>query len=142
MRWRYSLHLEDALGRVALARGEPADALARADREREAARRHRAPKLEARALLLRAQALAALERREEALASVGELLAIAERIGYARARWQGLALAAELARRAGSSEQASRREAERAQAVEALARSLPDAELRRGLLAAAAAPPL
>jgi tetratricopeptide (TPR) repeat protein len=142
MRWRYSLHLEDALGRVALARGEPADALARAEREREAARRHRAPKLEARALILRVQALAALERREEALASAGELLEIAERIGYARARWQGLALAAELERRAGRSERAGRCEAERARAVDAIARSLTDAELRRGLLAAAAAPPL
>jgi class 3 adenylate cyclase/tetratricopeptide (TPR) repeat protein len=142
MRWRYSLHLEDALGRVALARREPAEALARAEREREAARRHRAPKLEARALALRAQALAMLERREEALAATDELLSIAERIGYARARWQGLALAAELERRAGRKEQAGRRDAERAQAVQALARSLSAAELRRGLLAAAAAPPL
>ena len=82
-------------------RGDPADALARAEREREAARHHRAPKLEARAFSLRVQALAALERREEALAAAGELLAVAERIGYARARWQGLAFAAELERRAG-----------------------------------------
>ncbi len=141
MRWRYSLHLEDALGRVALARGEPADALVRADREREAARRHRAPKIEVRAVALRVQALAALERSEEALASSGELLAIAKRIGYARAHWQGLALAAELERRAGRREDANRCEAERAQAVEAIARSLSDAELRRGLLASAAASP-
>ena len=140
MRWRYLLHLEDALGRVALARGEPGDALVRAEREREAARRHRAPKLEARALALRVQALAALERREEARATAGELLATAERIGYARARWQGLALSAELERRAGRGEQANRCEAQRVQVVESLARSLPDAELRRGLLASAAAP--
>ncbi|MFI5215618.1 MAG: ATP-binding protein [Candidatus Limnocylindria bacterium] len=140
MRWRYLLHVEDALGRVALARGEPADALARADREREAARRHRAPKLEARALALRVQALATLERREEARASAGELIGTAERIGYARARWQGLALSAELERRAGRSEQANRCEAQRAQVVESLAGSLPDAELRRGLFASAASP--
>jgi hypothetical protein len=142
MRWRYSLHIENALGRLALARGEPGDALARAEREREAARHHRAPKLEARALALRVQALAALERREEALSAAGELRAIADRIGYARARWQGLALAAELERRAGRSEQAGRREAERAKTVETLARSLSDADLRRGLIASAAAAPL
>jgi len=140
MRWRYSLHVEDALGRVALARGDPSDALVRAEREREAARRHRAPKLEARALALRVQALATLERRDEAQAAAGELLAIADRIGYARARWQGLAFTAELERRAGRGAQANRCEAKRAQLVEALARSLPDAELRRGLLASAAAP--
>jgi class 3 adenylate cyclase/tetratricopeptide (TPR) repeat protein len=70
MRWRYSMHLEHARGRVALLRGEPGDALARADRELEAARRHHAPKLEARALELRARALAALELGDAALASV------------------------------------------------------------------------
>ena len=102
MRWRYSMHLEDALGRVALARGEPGDGAARTPsaRSKPRAATPRA-KLEARALALRAQALAALERRDEALAATGELLAIAERIGYARASWQGLALAAELERRAG-----------------------------------------
>jgi len=142
MRWRYSMHLDDALGRVALARGEPAAALAHAEREIEAALRHAAPKLETRALALRVQALAALERRDEALASTGDLLAIAERIGYARASWQGLSLAAELERRAGRSERAGTCEARRVQVVDALARSLPDAELRRGLLASAAKPPL
>jgi len=142
MRWRYSMHLEDAFGRVALARGEPADALARAEREIEAARRHAAPKLEARALALRVQALAALERRDQALAATGDLLAIAERIGYARASWQALALAAELERRAGRRVRAAACETRRAQVVEALARSLPDAELRRGLLASAATPSL
>jgi class 3 adenylate cyclase/tetratricopeptide (TPR) repeat protein len=142
MQWRYSMHLEDALGRVALVRGRPADALARAEREIEAARRHFAPKLEVRALALRAEALAALERRDEALASSGEVLALAERISYARGTWQGLALAADLERSAGRRERATAYEARRAQMVDALARSLPDDELRRGLLASAATPPL
>ena len=137
MRWRYMMHLEDALGRVALAQGDPAGALARAEREIEAARRHDAAKLEARALVLRVQALTALERRDEALASSADLLAIAERIGYARASWQGLSLAGELERRAGHSARAQACEARRSELLDALARSLPDAELRRGLLASA-----
>ena len=49
---------------------------------------------------------------------------------------------AELERRAGRSQQASRREAERAKAVESLARSRSDADLRRGLIASAAGAPL
>jgi len=142
MRWRYTMHLDDALGRVALAQGDPARALALAEREALAARRHSAAKLEARALDLRAQALAALERRDEALASTAGMLEIAERIGYARARWQGLALSAELERRAGRRERAQACDAQRATLLDALGRSLPDAELRRGLLASAAAPAL
>ena len=142
MRWRYSMHLEDALGRVALARGEPAAALAHADRELEAARDHAAAKLEARALMLRAQALAALDRRDEALAATAHLLAIAERIGYARARWQGLSIAAELERRAGRTERADACMVRQTEVVDALGSSLPDAEMRRILRASAAAPGL
>jgi class 3 adenylate cyclase/tetratricopeptide (TPR) repeat protein len=140
MRWRYAMHLDDALGRVALARGEPATALDHAEREIAAARRHAAAKLEARALALRAQALAALERRDEALTASADLLAIAERIGYARARWQGLSIAAELERRAGGRARAEAYEARRVAVLDALARSLPDAELRTSLFASAAAP--
>ncbi len=103
MRWRYSMHLQDALGRVALARGEPAAALSHAEREIEAARQHGAPKLEARALALRAEALAALERR------------------------------------AGHRARADACESRGAALLDELGRSLPDAELRRGLLASAAA---
>jgi tetratricopeptide (TPR) repeat protein len=136
MHWRYSMHLEDALGRVALAQGDPAQALAGAEREIEASRRHAAPKLEARALELRARALLELERPEDALAALDEALAIAGRIGYPRATWRGLGLAALLERRAGRRDRAEACEARRAQVVEALARSLPDADLRRGLLAA------
>jgi hypothetical protein len=88
---------------------------------------------------LRVPALAAQERRDEARAAADELLGVAERIGYARARWQGLAYTAELERRAGRDEQAKRCEAKRVQVVESLAGSLPDAELRRGLLASATA---
>jgi class 3 adenylate cyclase/tetratricopeptide (TPR) repeat protein len=136
MRWRYSMHLENALGRVALAQGDPAQAFACAERELEAARRHAAPKLEARALELRARALLELERPEQALAALEDALAIAGRIGYPRATWRGLGLAALLEHRAGRRARAEACQAKRAQVVEALARSLPDAELRRGLFAA------
>jgi tetratricopeptide (TPR) repeat protein len=142
MRWRYSMHLEDALGRVALARGEPAAALAHAEREIAAARHHAAAKLEARAFMLRAQALSALERRDDALASTAHLLAIAERIGYAHASWQGLSLAAELERRAGRPERAEACTARCSVLVDVLTRSLPDSELRRRLRVSAAAPAL
>jgi tetratricopeptide (TPR) repeat protein len=141
MRWRYSMHLEDALGRIALARGRPEQALLHAEREHGAARRHSAAKLEARALELRARALGAQDRRDEALQAVAQHLELADRIGYAR-RWCGLGLASELEQRAGLRERAEAHAAERARVVDALARSLPDSDLRQSLLAVAAAPAL
>src|SRR5262249_12102027 len=73
-RWRYSMHVWDALGRLALVGGEPERAIAHADHELSAARRHRARKVEARALELRARALLVLDRREEAAAAVDDAL--------------------------------------------------------------------
>ena len=142
MRWRYLMHLEDAQGRLALARGAPEQALTCAERELAAARRHVAPKLEARALDLAARALAVQERRDEALARVSDLLAIAERIGYARARWGGLGLAAQLERRAGRAELAAAHEQRRDELVAALCGALGDGELRAGLRACASASPM
>ena len=142
MRWRYMMHLEDAQGRLALVRGRPEQALLHAERELGAARRHSAAKLEARALDLQARALAAQERREEALGASALQLALAERIGYARARWIGLGLAGELERRAGRPSRAEAHAAERARVLDALARSLSDSDLRQSLRSLAAAPAL
>jgi hypothetical protein len=136
------MHLEDAQGRLALARGRPEQALLHAERQLGAARRHSAAKLEARALDLRARALAAQERRDEALDAVAQHLAIAERIGYARARWVGLGLAGELERREGRASRAEAHAVEQARVIAALAKSLSDSELRQSLLSLAAAPAL
>jgi hypothetical protein len=67
------------------------------------------------------------------------MLAIAERIGYARARWVGLGIAAELERRAGHEGRARAFADQRAQLVGALAGSLPEPEQRGRLLATGAA---
>src|SRR5689334_12995240 len=66
MRWRWTLHVDDALGRLALAHRDPERALACADRELAAARAIDARKLEVRAQSLRARALLDLERLDDA----------------------------------------------------------------------------
>ncbi|HUE29238.1 MAG TPA: AAA family ATPase, partial [Verrucomicrobiae bacterium] len=136
-RWRYSMHATDALGRVALARRDPEHAVALAAEEVEAARRGRAPKVEARAFELRARALLDLDRRDEADTATAEALRIARAIGYPRTTWRSLKLLAELRRRAGRREDAERCAAEALALVDTLARSLPDAGLARGLRASA-----
>src|SRR5262249_33774714 len=55
MRWRYSLHATHLQGRLALAAGDLDRALAHARAEADGARRHRAPKIAARALILSGQ---------------------------------------------------------------------------------------
>jgi tetratricopeptide (TPR) repeat protein len=137
MRWRYSLHALDALGRLALAERAPERALALADEEATGARRHRVPKVEARALVLRGDALVVLERRDEATAALTEAVRIADAIGYPRAAWQALVGLAEVARQAGRTAEAERHAARRRDVVAAAARSLGDAELRRALQASA-----
>jgi transcriptional regulator with AAA-type ATPase domain/tetratricopeptide (TPR) repeat protein len=139
MRWRYTLHLRDARGRLELRRGEPERALAAAEDELAGARRHRAPKIEGRALALRAAALLGLDRRDEAAAAARAAMEGAEQIGYRRGVWSAHGLLAELARRAGREEEAARhREAARA-AADACARTLRDETLRRTLTDSAGA---
>jgi hypothetical protein len=139
MRWRYALHAVHAAGRLALARRAPERAVARADEEAEGARRHRVPKVEARALVLRGEALAMLERVDDAEAALVAAVARADAIGYPRAAWQALGLLADLARRAGRTADAERHAARRRAVVAAAARSLATTDLRRDLEAAAGA---
>jgi hypothetical protein len=134
MRWRYGLHVRDARGAIELARGAPDLALAAAQAELEGARRHRVPKVEARALTLRGAALLALERRDDAAASLRDGAALAERIGYVRGAWQAHRLLAEHARRAGESAAATAHAARAGAAAERAAASLGDADLRRRLI--------
>jgi tetratricopeptide (TPR) repeat protein len=132
-RWRYGMHVQDALARVELSRGQPEQALALLDEELAAARRHLARKVEARALELQGRVLVVLGRREEAAQSLEAALDVAREIGYPPATWRSLSLLAELARRAGDRAQAERLSSEARGLVQRLAGSLPEAELRHEL---------
>ena len=130
MRWRYGMHLNDALTRVHLARGEPERALPFVEEELASARRQFSRKLEARALELRGRTLVHLERHEEAAGSLAEAVSVARSIGYPPAAWRALSLQGELARRKGEGGESERLAAESSGLVTELARSLPDKELR------------
>ena len=132
--WRYRLHLVDAEGRLALARGEPEAALRLAEHELADARARRLRKLEARALDLRAQALLGLDRRDDAGETLREALAAAVAIGYPPVRWRAHALAGELARRQGQRAAAEEAAARGRALVEGASRGLPE-DLGRDLRA-------
>ncbi|MFI5314976.1 MAG: ATP-binding protein [Myxococcota bacterium] len=134
MRWRYPLHIADGRGRVALAANEPELALSLAQRQSDGARRHRAPKVEARALDLRGRALLAMDRRDEAEETLLAAVAVAQGIAYPRGVWRGLAALSELAARRGETARASELRSRARAQVESLAASLPDVDLRRTLL--------
>ena len=140
MRWRYSLHVDDLLTRLAVGRGDLDAAEARVQRTLDGARKHRAPKLEARALVLQADVLLSGDRRADAAASLDAALAVATQIGYVRAGWQAHALLAELARRAGRTEGAAEHEAARRALVERVGAGMRDAGLRELLLRTALGP--
>jgi DNA-binding NtrC family response regulator/tetratricopeptide (TPR) repeat protein len=138
MRWRYSLHATHVQGRLALQVGEPANALTHARLEIEGARRHRAPKIEARGLVLAGEALLAMDERESAGDTLGKAVEIADSIGYPHAARAALRPLAELARRLGRPAEAAQRDARRAVLLEAALGTLAEDELRRDLAAAAA----
>jgi len=133
MRWRYALHLDHGLGRVALARKDPERALAYAERELAGALSHQAPKMEARALGLRGAALLLEDQRDEAEATLLRAIAVADRIAYPRASWNALHLLADLERRRGQSDSAEAHLARAADLRRRVADALPDAVLRRVL---------
>jgi class 3 adenylate cyclase len=133
MRWRYTLHLLDALAQVALARREPERALEFVDEELRRVRSHRAQKIEARALELRGRVLLALDSRDEAEEAVSASIETANRISYPPVVWRGLGLLAEVAHRRGERKAFEQHEARRRALVERLASSLPDDDLRRAL---------
>jgi tetratricopeptide (TPR) repeat protein len=137
MRWRYSLHLIDALARIELARGDPQRALDLASDQLARAAPHQAPKIEARALELQAQALLALDRGEEAHKAATRGLETAEKIQHPSVRWHGLEVLAELARRRGDTSEAETRERQLHELLQSLARGIPESELRDGLLSMA-----
>jgi tetratricopeptide (TPR) repeat protein len=139
MRWRYALHLRDVVGRAALLARRPEAALEAAETELAGARRFHVPKVEARALLLRAEALLVLDQRADAEAALRDVIRVVDAIAYPRAGWQALALLREVAHRNGNTEEAARLEARRASLVAAAAGSLADDELRRAFARSAGA---
>ena len=98
MRWRYALHARHLEGRLALLAGDPSAALAHAHAEIEGARRHRAPKIEARALMLAGDALLAMDERQGAHEALVGAIGIADTIAYPHAA----RAAPRAARRAGA----------------------------------------
>jgi tetratricopeptide (TPR) repeat protein len=135
MRWRYSLHVAHARARWWMARGEPQRALELAAVELDGSRRHRAAKIEARAHTLRAQALSRMERLEEALAAVGDALAIARAIEHPSLAWRALAVSAELRDRLGERARAAQERAEATGTLAGIAERVGADDLRRELLA-------
>jgi hypothetical protein len=131
MRWRYELHLLDATARLALARREPEEALHLLDRELAGARHHKARKLEARALELRARALVHLDRRPEAEEALREAVALGEQIEYRPVLWRSYSLQGELARRGGDATRSREQGARARDLVDRLAPAVPDARSRR-----------
>jgi hypothetical protein len=137
MRWRYSLHVLDVAARLALAERRPEETLALADEQLAGARRHRVPKVEARALALRGEALLAVERRDDAEAAFADAVRVAEAIEHPRVVWLALAGLAEVARRAGRATDGARYVTRHRELVFAAAASLPTTELRHALEASA-----
>ncbi len=137
MRWRWSLHVDNAEGRLALARRDPAAALALADVQLAGAIQLGAQKIAVRANLLRSEALVALERLDDADAAAAAALALAEAIGYPAGRWRALTLGTTIADRGGRRAAASATRAQLDRALAALASTLPNDDLRRALYEAA-----
>ena len=130
-RWRYGMHVRDALARAWLAKGEPERALPLLDAELAGARAHSSRKVEARALELQGRALLHLDRRDEAETVLGEAVAVAREIGYPPAQWRSLSLLGEVARRRGEPARADQLAAQAGGLVQPRARALPAAELRQ-----------
>jgi tetratricopeptide (TPR) repeat protein len=133
MRWRWSLHLHDALARVDLAHGDAERALERADAEIAGARERVARKIEARALELRGRILVFMDRREEAEASLREAHETAMRIEHPPITWRALSLMGELARRQGDSALAERHFSQVRSLVESKASAIEREEIRTEL---------
>ncbi|TFH22471.1 MAG: tetratricopeptide repeat protein, partial [Myxococcales bacterium] len=132
-RWRYSLHVDDAVARISLARGEPEDALRLVDAELSRARTSTVRKVEARALELRGRTLLAMERHDEAVETLTNGLEVGRTLRYPPAIWRCLYDLAELARRRGSRADADRHTAEADTLIESLAVPLADTVLAESL---------
>ena len=122
MKWRYTQHMEVALGELALARGDPEVALERADHCLAAAASKRAIRNVVKAGRVRTRALRLLDREPEAEAQLARAVAAAEVYGNPAQLWRTYELAG--------------RHADALRVMRAIARQL-SAERRATLLASA-----
>ena len=136
MRWRYTLHVLHARAEYELRHGDPARALELSAAEIEGARRHRAPKLEARGLTLQGRVLLALGEGSRAATPLGQAATLAARVAYARSGWEVPALLAEVARRQGHEAEANAHRERARAAARRLATGLSDGALASTLAAA------
>jgi hypothetical protein len=134
MRWRYTLHLQDQLARIALARGDAPEAVRLTELEIAGAREVRAFKLEARALELCGRALLVQDDRERAEQTLSAASHVAQRIEHPPVVWRAESLLAELEARRGNASEAERRRAFVGALVERTAQAIPEPELRRDFL--------
>jgi class 3 adenylate cyclase/tetratricopeptide (TPR) repeat protein len=130
-RWRYSMHVNHALARVALTRHDPETVLRLTQEELEAARANPSRKIEARALELRGRALLTQDDRDAAEETLGQALAIAVAIEYPPVQWRAHAFLAELGRRRGEPSRVERSLISARALIENLSKSIPDADLQR-----------
>ena len=133
MEWRYALHLDDAMARLHLVRGELDRGLERAERGLDGAARSDCAKLEARAQETRGRLLVAMDRREDAEAALQQALDLALTIEHPPVVWRSLSLLAEVARRRGQADETERWQAETLAMIERSQQQLPDRELQVGL---------
>lgn len=133
MKWRYRLHAQDARAELELKRGELDAALAMAREERAGAKKHRAPKLEARARLVEARTLCRLERWDEAEEALLDVIAVCESISYPRGIWLAHGELAAQARGRGTPAAVERHTDARQRLLKAAVDSLQDKSLRARL---------
>ncbi len=133
MRWRYSMHIQDAMGRLVLAQGQPDATLEWTDGELVTARAHGARKLEARALELRGRALLVMDQRDDAREALADAHRIASAIGYPPVLWRSESLLGELARRIGDRAESERWVVQAQERIAALSVPTLEDEARQGL---------
>lgn len=137
MRWRYRMHAQNVRAEIEIHRGEFERALDIASEEARGARKHRAPKIEARAQLVRGRALLNLDRLDEAESALGDALRLSKEIAYPRGAWRGHAALAHLAERRGHAGERDRQRAAHQALVKRAMASLDDAGLKAMLRSAA-----
>ncbi|MBE7555607.1 MAG: alpha/beta fold hydrolase [Anaerolineales bacterium] len=136
LRHRMEIHATrclEGLAELALARGEPQQALAYTEQLWELAERHDLREIKARALHWRGMALLRLDQLETAATTLQQALEMAEGYGRIRLVWQLHAALADLYRAQKQEEKAAAHEMQVQQIVRRIAANLQEAEFRAGL---------
>ena len=133
MRWRYRLHLTNARARVALAQGRFDEVLSLSAHEDALARKHAAPKLQVRALLLQGQALLGQDFNERAVDAFTRARHLADSIEYHSGLWRSLGWEATARLRLGETENTQRLQARARTLLATTLSRLEGAELQSSL---------